>query len=81
MAASKSPRLRLLHMRDEIHSLSLELEGPSFETYRESYSDKPTLEVSRSTLAKQASCVRRSGIVISPSRKTSLILPWQCARS
>jgi hypothetical protein len=38
MAASKSPYLRLLHMRDEIHSLSLELEGLCFETYRESYS-------------------------------------------
>ena len=37
MAASKSPRLRLLHMRDEIESLSRELAGLSFETYRESY--------------------------------------------
>jgi hypothetical protein len=27
MAASKSPRLRLLHMRDEIESLSNELAG------------------------------------------------------
>ena len=37
MAASKSPRLRLLHMRDEIESISRELAGHSFETYRESY--------------------------------------------
>jgi uncharacterized protein with HEPN domain len=37
MAASKGPRLRLLHMRDEIESLSRELAGLSFETYRESY--------------------------------------------
>jgi uncharacterized protein with HEPN domain len=37
MAASKNPRLRLLHMRDEIESLSQELAGTSFETYRESY--------------------------------------------
>jgi uncharacterized protein with HEPN domain len=37
MAASKGPRLRLLHMRDEIESLSLELAGLNFETYRESY--------------------------------------------
>jgi uncharacterized protein with HEPN domain len=35
MAASNSPRL--LHMRDEIESLSRELAGLSFETYRESY--------------------------------------------
>jgi uncharacterized protein with HEPN domain len=37
MAASKSPRLRLLHMRDEIESLSRELAGVAFDTYRESY--------------------------------------------
>jgi uncharacterized protein with HEPN domain len=37
MAASKNPRLRLLHMRDEIKGLSEELAGISFETYRESY--------------------------------------------
>jgi hypothetical protein len=32
MASSKSPRLRLLHMRDEIESLSNELAGLDFET-------------------------------------------------
>ena len=37
MAASKSPCLRLLHMRDEIESLSQELAGLSFESYRNSY--------------------------------------------
>src|ERR1700716_3983353 len=37
MAAGTSPRLRLLHMRDEIESLSQELAGVGFETYRESY--------------------------------------------
>jgi uncharacterized protein with HEPN domain len=37
MAASTSPRLRLLHMRDEIESLSSELAGMDFEIYRESY--------------------------------------------
>jgi uncharacterized protein with HEPN domain len=37
MAASQSPRLRLLHMRDEIESLSNELVGLDFEIYRESY--------------------------------------------
>lgn len=44
MAASKSPRLRLLHMRDEIESLSKEVAGVSFETYRESYSLRRTTE-------------------------------------
>jgi uncharacterized protein with HEPN domain len=44
MAASKSPRLRLLHMRDEIESLSKELAGLSFETYRKSYGLRRTTE-------------------------------------
>ena len=37
MASSKSPCLRLLHMRDEIDNLSKELAGLSFDAYRESY--------------------------------------------
>jgi uncharacterized protein with HEPN domain len=37
MAASRNPRLRLLHMRDEIENLSNELAGLHFETWRESY--------------------------------------------
>ena len=37
MAAGTSPRVRLLHMRDEIESLSNELVGLELETWRESY--------------------------------------------
>jgi uncharacterized protein with HEPN domain len=44
MAASKSPRLRLLHMRDEIESLSKELADVDFETYRTSYGLRRTTE-------------------------------------
>jgi uncharacterized protein with HEPN domain len=44
MAASKSPRLRLLHMRDEIDSLANELAGLTFETYRERYGLRRTTE-------------------------------------
>ena len=44
MAASKSPRLRLLHMRDEIESLSNELADVKFDAYRESYSLRRTTE-------------------------------------
>lgn len=44
MAASANPRLRLLHMRDEIESLSKELAGLGFETYRESYGLRRTTE-------------------------------------
>ena len=37
MAASKSPRLRLLHIRDEIEGVTQALQGVSFDAYRESY--------------------------------------------
>jgi uncharacterized protein with HEPN domain len=37
MVAANSPRVRLLHMRDEIKSLSSELLGLDLEIYRESY--------------------------------------------
>jgi uncharacterized protein with HEPN domain len=37
MAAGTNARPRLLHMRDEIESLSKELVGLDFEIYRESY--------------------------------------------
>jgi hypothetical protein len=37
MAAGESARVRLLHMRDEIKSLSDELLGLDLEIYRESY--------------------------------------------
>ena len=37
MAASKSPRIRLLHIRDEIDGITAVLEGVSFTRYQESY--------------------------------------------
>ena len=37
MAASKSPQLRLLHIRDEIDGVAAALHGVSFERYQESY--------------------------------------------
>jgi uncharacterized protein with HEPN domain len=37
MAASKSPELRLLHIRDEIDGMTSALLGVSFATYRDSY--------------------------------------------
>ena len=36
-AASQNPRLRLLHIRDEIDGLSTTLKGVTFEQYRGSY--------------------------------------------
>jgi uncharacterized protein with HEPN domain len=37
MAPTKSPRLRLIHIRDEIDSLAEALRGASFEEYRKGY--------------------------------------------
>src|SRR5216684_6765107 len=37
MAATKSPRLRLLHIRDEIDGVAAALEGVTFTQYQESY--------------------------------------------
>lgn len=37
MAASRSPQLRLLHIRDEIDGLTKTLTGVTFESYRGSY--------------------------------------------
>jgi uncharacterized protein with HEPN domain len=37
MAASKSPQLRLFHIRDEIEGVTAALQGVSFEQYSESF--------------------------------------------
>ncbi len=37
MAASRSPHIRLLHIRDEINGVTDAIKGVSFEDYRESY--------------------------------------------
>lgn len=44
MAASKNPRVRLLHMRDEIRNLALELGGLDFTIYQDSYGLRRTTE-------------------------------------
>jgi len=44
MAASKSPELRLLHIRDEIDGMAAALQGVSFEAYRDSYSMRRATE-------------------------------------
>ena len=44
MAASKRPRLRLLHIRDEIEEVSAALQGVTFAAYRESYMLRRTVE-------------------------------------
>jgi len=59
MAASKSPRLRLLHMRDEIESLSKELAGLNFDIYRESYGLRRITERAIQIISEAARASRR----------------------
>jgi uncharacterized protein with HEPN domain len=44
MAASKDPRARLLHMRDEIEGVAAAVRGLSFAEYRNSYMHRRTVE-------------------------------------
>jgi uncharacterized protein with HEPN domain len=44
MAASKSPRARLLHIRDEIEGVAVAIRGISFQQYRNSYVHRRAVE-------------------------------------
>ncbi|MET4391689.1 uncharacterized protein with HEPN domain [Bradyrhizobium sp. F1.4.3] len=44
MAASRSPRARLLHIRDEIDGVAAAVKGLTFEQYRTSYLHRRTVE-------------------------------------
>jgi uncharacterized protein with HEPN domain len=44
MAASQNVRVRLLHIRDEIRNLDMELGGLDFEIYQDSYGLRRTTE-------------------------------------
>jgi uncharacterized protein with HEPN domain len=44
MAASKNPRARLLHIRDEIEGISAALQGIEFNQFRASYTLRRTTE-------------------------------------
>jgi uncharacterized protein with HEPN domain len=44
MAASKGPRARLFHIRDEIEGVAVIVDGLSFETYQTSYIHRRAIE-------------------------------------
>jgi uncharacterized protein with HEPN domain len=44
MAASKNPRLRLIHIHDEIDAMAAALEGVTFAQYQQSYTLRRTAE-------------------------------------
>ena len=44
MAATQSPRIRLLHIRDEINGVTSALQGSTYESYHASYTLRRTAE-------------------------------------
>jgi hypothetical protein len=59
MAASKSPRARLLHIRDEIDGVAAAVEGLSFEQYRASYIHRRAIERAAQIISEAAKALPR----------------------
>ena len=58
MAASKSPRLRLLHIRDEIDGIASAVQNVSYVTYRESYTLRRAAERAVQIVSEAAKSLR-----------------------
>lgn len=54
MAASRNPRARLLHIRDEIEGVGLALHGIEFEQFRASYTLRRTTEPALQIISEAA---------------------------
>lgn len=54
MAASRSPRARLLHIRDEIEGVAITVDGLSFEQYRGSYIHRRAIECAAQIVSEAA---------------------------
>ena len=55
--ASKSPRARLLHIRDEIEGVGLTVRGLSFAQYQDSYMHRRTVERAAQIVSEAASAL------------------------
>jgi uncharacterized protein with HEPN domain len=53
MAASKSPQLRLLHIRDEIDGVTAAVRGVGFDEYRESFTLRHAAERAVQIISEQ----------------------------
>ena len=58
MAASKNPRARLLHIRDEIDGVAAIIKGLSFEQYQESYLHRRAVERAAQIVSEAAKAMR-----------------------
>jgi uncharacterized protein with HEPN domain len=54
MAASKSPRARLLHIRDEIEGVAAAIKNLSFDQYRASYIHRRAVERAAQIISEAA---------------------------
>jgi uncharacterized protein with HEPN domain len=62
MAASTSPRARLLHIRDEIEGVAVTVQGLSFEKYQDSYIHRRAVERAAQIISEAARALpRRAG--------------------
>ncbi len=59
MAASKSPRARLLHIRDEIEGVATTIKGLSFEQYQASYIHRRAIERAAQIISEAAKALPR----------------------
>jgi uncharacterized protein with HEPN domain len=59
MAASKSPRARLLHIRDEIEGVAVAVNGLSFEQYQGSYIHRRAIERAAQIISEAAKALPR----------------------
>ena len=57
MAASKNPRARLLHIRDEIDGVADIIKGPSFDQYQGSYLHRRAVERAAQIVSEAASAL------------------------
>jgi len=59
MAASKNPRARLLHIRDEIDGVAAVIKGLSFEQYQGSYLHRRAIERAAQIVSEAAGALPR----------------------
>jgi uncharacterized protein with HEPN domain len=59
MAASRSPRARLLHIRDEIVGVAAAVKGLTFEQYQASYLHRRTVERAAEIISEAAKALPR----------------------
>jgi uncharacterized protein with HEPN domain len=71
MAASKSPRLRLLHIRDEIDGVSAAVKGVTFAEYQKSYTLRRTIERALQIISEAARALPPDLLVAQPDA------PWR----